>query len=630
MEDLSAEDIAAEDFGAEDSGATNTATEARAGVTSPVVPGYDVDRWLGRGGSATVWLATEKSTGRKVALKCFPSGGRVTGEEPGPEAEMRREVRVLSVLDHDHLVRVHAVVRLDFPSEAGSDGGGGLGLVLDYAPGGSLAVLVAGRGRLSAGETVTVLTPVAQALAYLHAHGFTHGDIAPGNVLFTAQGKPLLADLGVARMVADATTDAEHGTDGFRDPAPVDAVRAGLQPERDVYSLAALGWFCLSGRAPEPEQQRPPLPLLVPGVPAALAAALEAGLREDRRLRPTAAELATAIYRSARAEPVDLSGSVHPTVIPELITRRTLPRTGRERRVERLRRWSGDLYRMIRRTPAAVPGQETVPSRSLVGHAPPRPAAGHAPPRPPARLLPPRPRGMLAPPRSPARHAADGATAGKNAARSLGGGRPGLRVAALTVLALLTVVTGAWLLAAVRLPAPFPALSGSGPEAGAAPSPSPSPPHRGTLEPAPPAMIPQDIQILLGSEDPAEAVRGLSRLRALAFNSGDLELLDEVNVPGSPAAAADARTGARLRESGHVLTGFANVLTTVERATVSGPWRTVLAVSVAPSAYQERDASGSIVAEAGPSGEQQLRLVLVQVNGRWRIQEILPASTAPG
>jgi eukaryotic-like serine/threonine-protein kinase len=200
----------------------------------------------------------------------------------------------------------------------------------------------------------------------------------------------------------------------------------------------------------------------------------------------------------------------------------------------------------------------------------------------------------------------------------------------LTVLALLTVVTGAWLLAGVRLPAPFPALSGTGPEAGAARSPSPSPPDRGALEPAPPATIPQDIQALLGSEDPAEAVRGLSRLRALAFNSGDLHLLDEVNVPGSPAAAADARTGARLRESGHVLTGFANVLTTVERATASGPWRTVLAVSVVPSAYQERDASGALVAEAGPSGEQRLRLVLVQVNGRWRIQEILPATTAPG
>ena len=124
-----------------------------------------------------------------------------------------------------------------------------LGLIMDYAAGGSLGQLVAGRGKLGPGETVTVLTPIAQALAYLHGQGFTHGDVSPGNVLFTAHGKPLLADLGVARMVADAAAVADAGTEGFRDPAPVDAVRAGLQPERDVYSLAALGWYCLTGRA---------------------------------------------------------------------------------------------------------------------------------------------------------------------------------------------------------------------------------------------------------------------------------------------------------------------------------------------------------------------------------------------
>ena len=207
---------------------------ARTGDAAPAVDGYDVGRWLGRGGSATVWLATERSTGRRVALKCFAPGGRAAGEADGPDAEMRREVRILSALDHDHLVHVHAVVHLELPDGAGAGGGSGLGLVLDYAPGGSLGALVAGRGRLGAGETVTVLAPIAQALDYLHAHGFTHGDIAPGNVLFTAHGKPLLADLGVARMVADPATAVEHGTEGFRDPAPVDAVRAGLQPERDV------------------------------------------------------------------------------------------------------------------------------------------------------------------------------------------------------------------------------------------------------------------------------------------------------------------------------------------------------------------------------------------------------------
>ncbi|MCU1552536.1 MAG: serine/threonine protein kinase [Arthrobacter sp.] len=555
----------------------------------PSVPGYEVGRRLGSGGSATVWLATEQSTGRELALKCFAPGGGAEGQGTDPETEMRREVRILSALDHDHLVRAHAVVRLDRAREDAADGRRGVGLVLDYAAGGSLAALVAGRGRLSAGETVTVLAPIAQALAYLHARGFTHGDVAPGNVLFTAHGKPLLADLGVARMVTDAATTAERGTDGFHDPAPVDAVRAGLQPERDVYSLAALGWYCLSGRAPEPGDQRPPLPLLVPGVPAALAAALEAGLREDRRLRPTAAELAMAVYRSAAAEPLDLSGSVHPTVIPELLTRHALPRTQRGLRAERLGAWSRRVARTIRRHPAGLPVPAAPPTRRAARH-----AAGPEPGGP--------------------------GKAGRSGARLV------FRMMS-AVLALL-VVLAAWWLAGTPLPWPVPAAPGPG--QAAAGRPSGVTPGAADPEPVPPATVPQDIQSLLGSDDPAEAVRGLARLRSLAFNSGDLRLLDEVNAPESPAAAADGRIGARLRQSGHVLTGFSTVLDSVEPATDSGPLRTVLAVSVAQSAYQERDALGALVAEAGAGGKQRLRLVLVPVDGRWRIQEILPGGPAPG
>ncbi|MDZ4353401.1 MAG: protein kinase, partial [Arthrobacter sp.] len=355
---------------------------------APEVPGYDVGRCLGRGGGGTVWLVTDQSTGREYALKCFSASDAT---DPGEAEEaIRREVRILSALDHDHLVRAHSVLRLPGGSEGGGDSdvdlpvAGSLGLTMDYAAGGSLGQLVAGRGSLGPGETVTVLTPIGQALAYLHGQGFIHGDVSPGNVLFTAHGKPLLADLGVARMVADARAVPEAGTEGFRDPAPVDAVRAGLQPERDVYSLAALGWYCLTGRAPEPGAQRPPLPLLVPGVPPALAAALESGLHDDRRLRPTAAELASAVHRSAGAAPVDLSVSVHPTVIPQLLTRRTTPGTARERRVEQLRSLPGRIRkpRAAAELPPAAQLPPTAPSgagRLAARHSARRGAAGRHP-----------------------------------------------------------------------------------------------------------------------------------------------------------------------------------------------------------------------------------------------------------
>ncbi|MGO4857765.1 serine/threonine-protein kinase [Arthrobacter sp. 2MCAF14] len=280
-----------------------------------MIPGFVPVRELGRGGSATVWLATEQRSRSNFAVKCL--GRRPATVDPGEaRSSVLREVRLLSRLDHEHLVNVHGVVEL-----AGSFDGG-LGVVRDNAPGGSLGQLVSSRGRLGVGETVTILTPLAQALAYLHRQGMTHSDVSPGNVLFTAQGKPLLSDMGISRVVGDASGVPESGTPGFVDPDPVVRRSAELQPQRDTYALAALGWYCLTGSAPDTAARRPPLTLLVPAVPTALAVAIEAGLHPDGQQRPSAAELGVAVYRSAAAEAVDLSASVHAAVVPELMTRR--------------------------------------------------------------------------------------------------------------------------------------------------------------------------------------------------------------------------------------------------------------------------------------------------------------------
>ncbi|MDN4644456.1 serine/threonine-protein kinase [Arthrobacter sp. PsM3] len=615
-----------------------------AGVAAPEVPGYDVGRCLGRGASATVWLVTEQSTGRQFALKSFCTGPGTGSDADDVQESIRREMRILSVLEHEHLVRALGVLRMrsgrrpgigdgDGDGDGGQggdgagDGGGGgndggdddgggergdgssggrLGLIMDYAAGGSLGQLVAGRGNLGPGETVTVLTPIAQALAYLHSQGFTHGDVSPGNVLFTAHGKPLLADLGVARMVADARSVSGVGTEGFRDPAPVDPVRAGLQPDRDVYSLAALGWFCLTGHAPEPGAQRPPLPLLVPGVPAALTAALEAGLQGDRRLRPSAAELAAAVHRSAAAAPVDLSVSVHHTVIPQLLTRRSLPGTARERRAELLR----SLPRRFHRTRSAGPLPSALPPRA-------GPTTG-----PPA--------GLTAG-RTGARHAARGVFRGRGKAgqgkarpKPVGPKPPGPRGyrAAAVGLAFGGVLVVVWAFAGARLPMPFSNVENL--EAGHNSVPAPGTPALGA------AVVPPEVQAQLASPDPEEAVRGLARLRALAFSSGDFRLLEQVNVPESSAAVADGRISAALTESGRVLAGFSTVLTEVSAAGEDGRPLAVVAVKAATSAYRERDATGTVVADAAAVPAQQLRLVLVPVEGRWRIRDILPADAGNG
>lgn len=574
----------------------------------PEVPGYTVGRELGRGGSSTVWLVTNERTGTDFALKCFVPGAPPPGSAPdnapdaapdaAVESGVRREIRILSALDHQHLVKAHDVLRIVVGSRDG------LGLLVDYAPGGSLAQLVASRGKLSIGETVTVLTPIAQVLGYLHANGFTHSDVSPGNVLFTSHGKPLLADVGIARMVGDVAAVPGHGTRGFMDPAPVDAVRAGLQPEGDVYSVAALGWYCLTGDIPGRTSDRPPLPLILPGVPAELAAALEAGLNEDRRLRPTAVELAAAVYRSAAPLPVDLAGSAHPTVLPELLTRRPLPeRSGsgvREslhawRRRMSTSRWSGVIgARQVLPFPGdGDGGAERLPriSGAASGTAPhistdPPPAGGNTEGAEPAR-----PGGRHV---GPARR------------RPVNGSR------VLSATALLAVLAAAWWFAVPGGTAPAGpdhVLAGSGDSQGSR---------------AQESRIPDTVTAQLGSADPGEAVQGLASLRSLAFSSGQLDLLEQVNVQGSTASAADGRIAGPLRESGHVLAGFASILTDVSVQPDNDESRAVVAVTSAASAYEEHDRSGGLVATGLAAPPQQLRLVLVQVDGKWRVAEILP------
>ncbi len=321
---------------------------------APLIPGHKAVRELGRGASASVWLATGKNDGGQVAVKCF-TGGAAAVSDGQDLSGLQREVRILSRLQHEHLVQIHDVIRL------GGAFDGMPGLVMDYAAGGSLGRLVSARKKLTVAETVTVITPLARTLAFLHQEGVVHSDVSPGNILFTAHGKPLLADLGLARLLGDSGKVPVQGTPGFSDPA-ADREEGVLRPERDCFSLAAIAWFCLTGMPPERASRRPPLTLVVPEVPVALAAAIEAGLQENPAARPAAMAFGAAVYRSAAAAPVDLADAVDSTVVPELLTRRR-PASGKGMRAKRPLRGQG-------RPPFGPSG------RRAAAEAGPRPLAG--------------------------------------------------------------------------------------------------------------------------------------------------------------------------------------------------------------------------------------------------------------
>jgi eukaryotic-like serine/threonine-protein kinase len=253
-----------------------------AAASPPDVPGYELHDLLGRGASGEVW------SGQAHGVLATPVAVKLVSHGPGAG----RELAVLRAVRHPHVLALRDGIALD---------DGRLALVTDLLDGGTLGAVVAARGRLRAGEVVTVLVPLARALAALHAQGVQHGDLAPGNVLFTSEGRPVLADLGTTRVTGEPRREV-YGTAGYVDPAVLAGAAPG--PASDVYGLGALAWFSLTGAPPPSPPCRPPLAELVPGAPPALVSAVESAVDPQPGRRPAPLELARAVHAAVAAQPV--------------------------------------------------------------------------------------------------------------------------------------------------------------------------------------------------------------------------------------------------------------------------------------------------------------------------------------
>src|SRR4051794_322992 len=197
------------------------------------LPGYDVLELVGFGGSGEVWRARIAGTGEVVALKRLRSADAVARER------LRREAAVLSSIAGDHVVRVRDVVLTDADAV----------LVMDYAAGGNLATVLSVRGQIAAPEVVTLVGPLAMVLADAHDRGIVHGDVTPANIVFDADGRPLLTDFGVARAVG-TVSDVVEGTPAYLAPE----VLAGqpVTPAADVFALCTVARVALAvGSAPD-------------------------------------------------------------------------------------------------------------------------------------------------------------------------------------------------------------------------------------------------------------------------------------------------------------------------------------------------------------------------------------------
>jgi eukaryotic-like serine/threonine-protein kinase len=260
---------------------------------------YDVQKELGRGSFGTVWLAQHKALGRPVVIKqLHPEWALV------PEARQRfeREARILASLDHPSVTRVYDL------EQAGS----AWYIVMEYVDGASLDERLA-KGGFRVREAVPVMLGVLGGLAYIHERGVLHRDLKPGNILLTREGRPKIADFGVARTGGPGTTNltlaGSPGTPLYMAPEQLDG--AAGDARSDLYAASATFYQMLSGRhylgdAPPQDllelrkRARAATPKLPPSLVApAIAAWLAKGLAKEPSERyQTAGEMAKALQRA--------------------------------------------------------------------------------------------------------------------------------------------------------------------------------------------------------------------------------------------------------------------------------------------------------------------------------------------
>jgi tetratricopeptide (TPR) repeat protein len=221
--------------------------EPPAGLRDALADRYALERELGSGGMATVYLAEDLRHGRKVAVKVLKPELAAT---MGPE-RFAREIKIAAQLQHPHILPL-----LD-SGEARGPGGSGpfLFYVMPYIEGESLRERLTRRGELPVPEAVRILTEVVDALAHAHSRGVVHRDIKPDNVMLSGR-HALVADFGVAKAVSEATGRQSLTTVGVAlgTPAYMAPEQAAADPHvdhrADIYAVGAMAYELLSGRPP--------------------------------------------------------------------------------------------------------------------------------------------------------------------------------------------------------------------------------------------------------------------------------------------------------------------------------------------------------------------------------------------
>lgn len=292
--------------------AAKAAPPSRAQALGPF-GSYTLVRQIGRGGVGTVFEAVDRRLGRVVALKRLHDSHDA---EALSRERFLNEARLTAQVRHDHVVTIHDVGDVD----------GQLYYTMDLVPGESLDKLIAAGKAPDPRVLARELAHVVDALAALHAHQIVHRDIKPHNIIVRLDGRMILADFGLARVLGGmrfTKTGHVSATGHYASPEQLRAKHDEIDARSDVYNVGSTLYAALVGQPPFPTEDwnelyrqkllgRAPLPSaqrpgIDPDLEAIVVKCLEP-LAQDRY--QSAAELAAQLRRYAEGLPVTLGGPV--------------------------------------------------------------------------------------------------------------------------------------------------------------------------------------------------------------------------------------------------------------------------------------------------------------------------------
>ena len=207
------------------------------------IPGFKIQRTLGTGGMATVYLAEQISLGREIALKIMAPD--LLHADKSFCSRFIKEGRIIAKLRQEHVITIHDIGCID---------GSTYFMSMEYCAGGTL------KDRIKDGSAKTQALPIirqiASALGYAHSQGFVHRDIKPANILFRDDGSAVLSDFGIVKTIAKTMDDRTQltqagwaiGTPEYM--SPEQSAGKDLTGGADLYSLGVVLYEMLTGEKP--------------------------------------------------------------------------------------------------------------------------------------------------------------------------------------------------------------------------------------------------------------------------------------------------------------------------------------------------------------------------------------------